>query len=111
LLYGFAAASKFHFLPTLDFRQLFPKYWEPKATHPVYRTHELMAELVADAMITQLNKHCSMSNLDQHEATFSDPQLLEQLPVCIKPILMCSAHDHSEGGGGHGIYHFGAHGA
>ena len=96
LLDGFAAASKFHSVPTLDFRQLFPKYWEPKVTHPDYRTHELMAELVADAMITQLNKHCSVTNLDQHEATFSDPQLLEKLPVCIEPISIYSAYDHSE---------------
>jgi len=95
LLDGFAAASKFHSVPILDLRQLFPKYREPSKTHPNYRTHELVAELVADAIFTSLHKQCAVQ-LDHHEATFSDPQMLEKLPGCLEPISVYSAYDHSE---------------
>ena len=91
---GFPAVARIYEIPTLDLRQLWPHYWEPQGTHPDFRTHELVAELVASVLFKSVHPQCS-DYLDQDNVWYSDPDLLQKLPVCTVPLSKHSSYDHA----------------
>lgn len=80
--------ARLHGVPVFDTRSLWPSYWRPKGAHPDFRTHELLASLLARSICSS----CTQSDAPQFYARSA---LRDKLPSCTRPTTVHSAYDHA----------------
>lgn len=95
LLNSFARMARLHGVAVLDTRQLWPNYWFPVDTHPDFRTHELLAELLVSGFCTALGMQRPIRNILETAGLpqFSLETLRERLPSCTNPVTVHSAYE------------------